>query len=42
MVDESTLVTVMTEAEAAAYESATPFGLMWLGLARYWRKRGGA
>jgi glyoxylase-like metal-dependent hydrolase (beta-lactamase superfamily II) len=30
----------MTEAQAAAYESATPFGLMWLGLARYWRKRG--
>jgi glyoxylase-like metal-dependent hydrolase (beta-lactamase superfamily II) len=28
-----------TGSQAAGYESATPFGLMWLGLARYWRKR---
>jgi glyoxylase-like metal-dependent hydrolase (beta-lactamase superfamily II) len=29
----------MTEAQAMAYEAATPLDLMWLGLARYWRKR---
>ena len=29
----------MSEAQAAAYESATPLDLLWLGLARYWRKR---
>jgi glyoxylase-like metal-dependent hydrolase (beta-lactamase superfamily II) len=32
----------MPESQAASYESATPFGLMWLGLARYWRKRAAA
>ena len=30
----------MSEAQIAAYESAAPFPLLWLGLARYWRKRG--
>jgi glyoxylase-like metal-dependent hydrolase (beta-lactamase superfamily II) len=29
----------MTDAQAMAYEAATPLDLMWLGLARYWRKR---
>ena len=31
----------MSEAQVAAYESAAPFHLLWLGLARYWRKKGG-
>jgi glyoxylase-like metal-dependent hydrolase (beta-lactamase superfamily II) len=31
----------MTEAQALAYESASPLYLHWLGLARYWRKRSG-
>jgi glyoxylase-like metal-dependent hydrolase (beta-lactamase superfamily II) len=30
----------MTEAQASAYEAAAPLDLLWLGLARYWRKRG--
>jgi glyoxylase-like metal-dependent hydrolase (beta-lactamase superfamily II) len=30
----------MTEAQAMAYEAAAPLDLLWLGLARYWRKRG--
>jgi glyoxylase-like metal-dependent hydrolase (beta-lactamase superfamily II) len=30
----------MDEAQAAAYEAASPLDLNWLGLARYWRKRG--
>lgn len=30
----------MTESEAHAYEVAGRFDLSWLGLARYWRKRG--
>jgi glyoxylase-like metal-dependent hydrolase (beta-lactamase superfamily II) len=30
----------MPEAQALTYEAATPLDLMWLGLARYWRKRG--
>jgi glyoxylase-like metal-dependent hydrolase (beta-lactamase superfamily II) len=30
----------MTEEQVAAYGSAAPFDLLWLGLARYWRKRG--
>jgi glyoxylase-like metal-dependent hydrolase (beta-lactamase superfamily II) len=29
----------MNEAQAMVYEAATPLDLMWLGLARYWRKR---
>jgi glyoxylase-like metal-dependent hydrolase (beta-lactamase superfamily II) len=29
----------MSEAQAMVYEAATPLDLMWLGLARYWRKR---
>jgi hypothetical protein len=29
----------MSEEQIAAYESAAPFHLLWLGLARYWRKR---
>ncbi len=29
----------MSESQAASYESAAPFALLWLGLARYWRKR---
>jgi glyoxylase-like metal-dependent hydrolase (beta-lactamase superfamily II) len=29
----------MPEERAAAYESAAGFGLMWPGLARYWRKK---
>ena len=29
----------MTEAQASAYEAASPLDLLWLGLARYWRKR---
>jgi glyoxylase-like metal-dependent hydrolase (beta-lactamase superfamily II) len=32
----------MNEAQAMAYEAATPLDLMWLGLARYWRKRAGS
>ncbi len=35
------LRTHMPEERAAAYESAAGFGLMWAGLARYWRKREG-
>lgn len=31
----------MTEAQLTAYEVAAPFELLWLGLARYWRKRSG-
>src|SRR5262245_16892208 len=31
----------MTEEQVAAYASAAPFDLLWLGLARYWRKRAG-
>lgn len=31
----------MSEAQAAAYEAAAPLDILWLGLARYWRKRGG-
>jgi glyoxylase-like metal-dependent hydrolase (beta-lactamase superfamily II) len=31
----------MPEDRATAYESAAGFGLMWPGLARYWRKREG-
>ena len=31
----------MTEAQMAAYPVAAPFELLWLGLARYWRKKGG-
>jgi glyoxylase-like metal-dependent hydrolase (beta-lactamase superfamily II) len=30
----------MSEAQALVYEAASPLGLMWFGLARYWRKRG--
>ena len=30
----------MPESQALSYEAATPLDLMWLGLARYWRKRG--
>lgn len=30
----------LSEAEAAAAELAAPFDQLWLGLARYWRKRG--
>ena len=30
----------MPEAQVAAYEIAAPFSLLWLGLARYWRKKG--
>jgi len=29
----------MPEERAAAYETAAGFGMMWAGLARYWRKR---
>jgi glyoxylase-like metal-dependent hydrolase (beta-lactamase superfamily II) len=29
----------MNDAQVSAYEGGTPFHLMWLGLARYWRKR---
>lgn len=29
----------MTDAQVSAYEGGTPFHLLWLGLARYWRKR---
>ena len=29
----------MSETQVAAYEIAAPFHLLWLGLARYWRKR---
>jgi glyoxylase-like metal-dependent hydrolase (beta-lactamase superfamily II) len=31
----------MAEGQALSYEAATPLDLMWLGLARYWRKRQG-
>ena len=30
----------MNETQAMAYEAASPLDLLWLGLARYWRKRG--
>ena len=30
----------MSDGQVAAYESAAPFHLLWLGLARYWRKKG--
>jgi glyoxylase-like metal-dependent hydrolase (beta-lactamase superfamily II) len=30
----------MTDAQLEAYGVAAPFNLLWLGLARYWRKRG--
>lgn len=30
----------MSDGQIAAYESAAPFHVLWLGLARYWRKRG--
>ena len=30
----------MTDAQVAAYPVAAPFEQLWLGLARYWRKRG--
>jgi glyoxylase-like metal-dependent hydrolase (beta-lactamase superfamily II) len=30
----------MSEGQVSAYESAAPFHLLWLGLARYWRKKG--
>jgi glyoxylase-like metal-dependent hydrolase (beta-lactamase superfamily II) len=30
----------MSDAQTAAYPVAAPFELSWLGLARYWRKRG--
>jgi hypothetical protein len=30
----------VSEAQVATYESAAPFHLLWLGLARYWRKKG--
>jgi glyoxylase-like metal-dependent hydrolase (beta-lactamase superfamily II) len=30
----------MTDAQVAAYRAAAPPELIWLGLARYWRKRG--
>ena len=29
----------MTEAQVEAYAASAPFDLLWLGLARYWRKR---
>jgi glyoxylase-like metal-dependent hydrolase (beta-lactamase superfamily II) len=29
----------MTDAQVSAYEGGTPFHLLWLGLARYWRKK---
>lgn len=29
----------MSEGQVAAYELSAPFHLLWLGLARYWRKR---
>ena len=31
----------MTDAQLAAYHLAAPLDILWLGLARYWRKRGG-
>ena len=31
----------MTDAQMSAYPVAAPFEMLWLGLARYWRKRGG-
>jgi len=30
----------MNEAQIATYPVAAPFELLWLGLARYWRKKG--
>jgi glyoxylase-like metal-dependent hydrolase (beta-lactamase superfamily II) len=30
----------MTDAQLASYGVAAPFEMLWLGLARYWRKRG--
>jgi hypothetical protein len=29
----------MSEERAEAYETAAAFGLLWQGLARYWRRR---
>ena len=31
----------MTDAQMAAYPVAAPFEMLWLGLARYWRKKAG-
>jgi glyoxylase-like metal-dependent hydrolase (beta-lactamase superfamily II) len=31
----------LTEAQMAAYPVAAPFEMLWLGLARYWRKKAG-
>lgn len=31
----------MTDTQMAAYPVAAPFEMLWLGLARYWRKKGG-
>ena len=31
----------MTDAQLAAYHLAAPLDILWLGLARYWRKKGG-
>jgi glyoxylase-like metal-dependent hydrolase (beta-lactamase superfamily II) len=32
--------TLMTDAQMDAYPVAAPFEMLWLGLARYWRKKG--
>jgi hypothetical protein len=31
----------LTDAQMAAYPVAAPFEMLWLGLARYWRKKDG-
>jgi hypothetical protein len=31
----------MSEAQLLAYEAGAPLHLLWLGLARYWRKKNG-
>jgi hypothetical protein len=31
----------MAESQVASYKASAPFDLLWLGLARYWRKREG-
>jgi hypothetical protein len=31
----------MNDVQVDAYPVAAPFGQLWLGLARYWRKRAG-
>ena len=36
----STLARRMSEAQVQAYESVVPWRVLWLGLARYWSKRG--